>query len=91
MRKDEILKLLRTLQRELKVEELACMGVRTIVGYGASGGLSSDLPKGSQIVIETALAVVLLSGAGLLAASWVNLQSGCHHRHRRLEGSHSPV
>jgi putative ABC transport system permease protein len=27
------------------------------------------------IVIETALAVVLLSGAGLLAASWVNLQS----------------
>jgi putative ABC transport system permease protein len=44
-------------------------------GRNSVGGAGKSRLRRFLIVIETALAVVLLSGAGLLAASWVNLQS----------------
>jgi uridine phosphorylase len=37
-------------QAAILVEELACMGVRTIVGFGVAGSLVESLPKGTQIV-----------------------------------------
>jgi len=37
------------------VEELAALGVRHIVGYGACGSLVSGLPRGAQVVASQAL------------------------------------
>src|SRR6185295_16018533 len=37
-------------QTAILVEELACLGVRVIVGFGVAGSLVETLPKGTQIV-----------------------------------------
>jgi uridine phosphorylase len=37
-------------QAAILVEELACLGVRTIIGFGVAGSLVETLPKGAQIV-----------------------------------------
>jgi uridine phosphorylase len=37
-------------QAAIFVEELACLGVRIIVGFGVAGSLVDSLPKGTQIV-----------------------------------------
>jgi uridine phosphorylase len=37
-------------QAAILVEELACLGVRMIVGFGVAGSLEESLPKGTQIV-----------------------------------------
>lgn len=37
-------------QAAILVEELACLGVRTIIGFGVAGSLVESLPKGTQIV-----------------------------------------
>jgi len=37
-------------QAAILVEELACLGVRGIVGFGVAGSLVESLPKGTQIV-----------------------------------------
>ena len=37
-------------QAAILVEELACLGVRVIVGFGVAGSLVETLPKGAQIV-----------------------------------------
>lgn len=37
------------------VEELACIGVEYIIGFGAAGSISRDLPKCSQIVAAKGL------------------------------------
>jgi uridine phosphorylase len=37
------------------LEELAALGVRTIVGFGVAGSLVDDLPKGTQIVAVSGL------------------------------------
>jgi uridine phosphorylase len=42
-------------QAAILAEELACLGVKTIIGYGAVGGLTADLAQGTQIVIDNAL------------------------------------
>jgi uridine phosphorylase len=36
-------------QAAILVEELACLGVRVIVGFGVAGSLEETLPKGTQI------------------------------------------
>jgi len=42
-------------QTAILVEELAALGIRTIVGYGVAGSLGSDLAQGSFIVAKSAL------------------------------------
>jgi uridine phosphorylase len=42
-------------QTAIVVEELAHIGVTTIIGIGAAGSIDPDIPKGSQIVARTAL------------------------------------
>lgn len=42
-------------QAAILVEELASLGVRHIIGYGAAGGISPDLRKGDQIVAVAGL------------------------------------
>ena len=42
-------------QTSIIVEELAALGVRTIVGYGVAGSLDPDLPQGSFVVAASAL------------------------------------
>jgi uridine phosphorylase len=42
-------------QAAILVEELACLGVKTIIGYGAAGGLTEGFARGTQIVIDRAL------------------------------------
>jgi uridine phosphorylase len=42
-------------QTAILVEELACLGVRAIVGFGVAGSLVVDLPKGTQIVAAAAI------------------------------------
>ncbi|MBN1815074.1 MAG: hypothetical protein JXA14_24785 [Anaerolineae bacterium] len=42
-------------QTAILVEELAHLGVRTIVGIGAAGSITADLPRGTQIVVTSAL------------------------------------
>jgi len=37
-------------QAAILVEELACLGVRTVIGFGVAGSLVETLPKGVQIV-----------------------------------------
>jgi uridine phosphorylase len=37
-------------QTAILVEELACLGVRSVIGYGVAGSLVADLPKGTQVV-----------------------------------------
>jgi len=37
------------------VEELAALGVKYIIGYGACGALARDLPRGAQVVADRAL------------------------------------
>jgi uridine phosphorylase len=37
------------------VEELAYIGVNKIIGIGACGSIDPDIPKGSQVVVQTAL------------------------------------
>ena len=36
-------------QAAILIEELACLGVRTIIGFGVAGSLVESLPKGTQI------------------------------------------
>ena len=43
-------------QAAILVEELACLGARVVVGYGATGGLVPELAKGTQVVASTGLA-----------------------------------
>lgn len=43
-------------QASILVEELAALGVRTVLGFGAAGSLESDLPRGTQIAVDSALA-----------------------------------
>ena len=43
-------------QVAILVEELACLGVRVIVGFGVAGSLVETLPKGAQIVAATGVA-----------------------------------
>jgi uridine phosphorylase len=42
-------------QAAILVEELACLGVRAIVGFGVAGGLVRDLAKGSQVVASAGI------------------------------------
>ena len=42
-------------QTAILVEELACLGVGVVVGFGVAGSLVADLPKGTQIVASTAI------------------------------------
>jgi len=42
-------------QTAIVVEELAYIGVTTILGIGAAGSIDPDIPKGSQIVAQAAL------------------------------------
>jgi uridine phosphorylase len=42
-------------QTAIVVEELAYLGVTTIIGIGAAGSIDPDIPKGSQVVAQTAL------------------------------------
>ena len=42
-------------QTAILVEELAALGVRTIVGYGVAGSLDPELPQGSFVVAASAL------------------------------------
>ena len=42
-------------QTAFVVEELAHIGVNKIIGIGAGGSIDPDIPKGSQIVAQTAL------------------------------------
>jgi uridine phosphorylase len=42
-------------QTAIVVEELAYIGVTTIIGIGAVGSLDPDVPKGSQVLAQTAL------------------------------------
>jgi uridine phosphorylase len=44
-------------QAAILVEELACLGVRVIVGFGVAGSLVERLPKGTQIVGGRAVAI----------------------------------
>jgi uridine phosphorylase len=37
-------------QTAILVEELACLGTRTVLGFGVAGSLAADLPKGTQVV-----------------------------------------
>ena len=42
-------------QAAMLVEELAYLGVTRIIGIGACGSIDPGLPKGSQVVVDTAL------------------------------------
>ena len=42
-------------QTAILVEELACLGVRVIVGFGVAGSMVEALPKGTQIVAADAV------------------------------------
>jgi uridine phosphorylase len=42
-------------QTAILVEELAHLGVETIVGVGAAGSVAANLPRGTQIVVTSAL------------------------------------
>jgi purine-nucleoside phosphorylase len=42
-------------QTAFVVEELAYIGVDTIIGIGAGGSIDPDIPKGSQVVARTAI------------------------------------
>jgi uridine phosphorylase len=42
-------------QTAILVEELAHLGVKTIVGIGAAGSIAADLPRGTQVVATSAL------------------------------------
>ncbi|HUW31616.1 MAG TPA: hypothetical protein VM223_08375 [Planctomycetota bacterium] len=42
-------------QTAILVEELAALGVRTIVGYGVAGSIAPELPQGSFVVAARAL------------------------------------
>ncbi len=42
-------------QAAIIVEELGCLGVGHIIGFGAAGSISRDLPKHTQIVATTGL------------------------------------
>ncbi|MEK7474675.1 MAG: hypothetical protein AAB152_03475 [Candidatus Coatesbacteria bacterium] len=42
-------------QAAIMVEELAAIGVKRIVGYGACGGLATGLPRGAVVVADRAL------------------------------------
>jgi uridine phosphorylase len=44
-------------QAAILVEELACLGVRTIIGFGVAGSLVESLPKGAQIVGALGIAI----------------------------------
>jgi uridine phosphorylase len=39
-------------QAAILVEELAELGVKYMIGYGAAGGIVPDLPQGTQIVVS---------------------------------------
>ena len=67
-------------QAAILVEELACLGVRVIIGFGVAGSLVERLPKGTQIVGTRAAvidgttraytaATAVEPAAGLLAAT----------------------
>jgi purine-nucleoside phosphorylase len=43
-------------QAAILVEELACLGARVVLGYGAAGGLVPELPKGTQLMAGAGLA-----------------------------------
>jgi uridine phosphorylase len=40
-------------QTAILVEELACLGVRIVLGFGVAGSLVTDLPKGQQVMATT--------------------------------------
>jgi len=42
-------------QAAILVEELSCLGVEYIIGFGFAGSISSDLPKGTQTVASRGL------------------------------------
>jgi uridine phosphorylase len=42
-------------QTAILVEELACLGVRSVIGYGVAGSLVADLPKGTQVVAASGI------------------------------------
>jgi len=44
-------------QTAILVEEAACLGVRTVIGFGVAGSLVETLPKGTQIVGARAIAI----------------------------------
>jgi len=44
-------------QAAILVEELACLGVRVIVGFGVAGSLVETLPKGTQVVGARAVVI----------------------------------
>lgn len=44
-------------QAAILVEELACLGVRVVIGFGVAGSLAETLPKGMQIVGAEGVAV----------------------------------
>jgi len=41
-------------QAAIVVEELAAMGVKQLVGYGAAGAIRGDLPRGTQLLVSSA-------------------------------------
>jgi uridine phosphorylase len=41
-------------QTAIIVEELAAMGVKYLLGFGAAGSIDADLPQGTQIVVRSA-------------------------------------
>ena len=43
-------------QASIVVEELACLGVKHIIGIGAAGSIDAAFPKGSQLVAASSLA-----------------------------------
>ena len=42
-------------QTAILVEELACLGVGVVVGFGVAGSLAPDLPKGTQVVASAGI------------------------------------
>lgn len=42
-------------QTAILVEEMACLGVPVVLGFGVAGSLGADLPKGTQVLASTGL------------------------------------
>jgi len=73
-------------QTAILVEELACLGIRTILGFGVAGSLVSALGKGTQIVAARGLvtrgAVRIDGAAAPDVAAWVAGATGVEYRVR---------
>ena len=71
------------------VEELASLGVRYVIGYGAAAAIIPSIPLGAQIAVESALIGDGTSRAYVSEASFVMAGSVLHDRLDRL--THRPL